>query len=134
MSNSAKKGTALVTGASSGIGAVYADRLAKAGYDLILVARNADRLAALAKRLSGETGRSIETVTADLTNADHLAHDETRLYASLAAGMENPSRTSTERMRSRFRSVASGGMAPSRYWANGSPTVSPWRSTTAVSA
>jgi uncharacterized protein len=72
-------GTALVTGASSGIGAVYADRLAKAGYDLILVARNADRLAALAKRLRAETGRSIETVTADLTDAHDLASVETTL-------------------------------------------------------
>src|SRR5882724_9641409 len=79
MSSSAKKGVALVTGASSGIGAVYADRLAKAGYDLILVARNRDRLAALAKRLIGETGRSIETVAADLANADDLARVETTL-------------------------------------------------------
>ncbi len=64
--NTSHQGTALITGASSGIGAVYADRLARRGYDLILVARNRDRLARLAERLTSETGRSIEIVTADL--------------------------------------------------------------------
>ncbi|EJM43753.1 short-chain dehydrogenase of unknown substrate specificity [Pseudomonas sp. GM33] len=67
------KGTALITGASSGIGAVYADRLARQGYDLILVARSRGRLNALAKHLSDQTGRSVEVVVADLTNkADSL--------------------------------------------------------------
>jgi short-subunit dehydrogenase len=61
------KGTALITGASSGIGAVYADRLAKRGYDLILVARNKERLTALARRLGSDTGQKVETVEADLT-------------------------------------------------------------------
>lgn len=60
-------GTALVTGASSGIGAVYADRLARRGYDLVLVARDTGRLAALADRLRGETGRSVDILGADLT-------------------------------------------------------------------
>jgi hypothetical protein len=60
---------ALVTGASTGIGAVYADRLAKRGYDLILIARNEQRLASLARRLANDTGRAIETVTADLASA-----------------------------------------------------------------
>ncbi|BBP76360.1 SDR family oxidoreductase [Pseudomonas sp. Ost2] len=62
------KGTALITGASTGIGAVYADRLAKRGYDLILVARNADRLKTLADRLTTQTGRSVKTLTADLND------------------------------------------------------------------
>jgi short-subunit dehydrogenase len=68
MSKSATKGRALITGASSGIGAIYADRLAKRGYDLILVARNRNRLATLAQRLKDETDRSIETIAADLND------------------------------------------------------------------
>lgn len=70
---SSSKGTALVTGASSGIGAIYADRLARRGYDLILVARNQARLNELAKRLTDQTGRSIEVVAADLGNKADLA-------------------------------------------------------------
>lgn len=70
------QGTALITGASSGIGAVYADRLARRGYDLILVARNLQRLRALAGRLSDETGRAIEIVAADLNDKADLARVE----------------------------------------------------------
>lgn len=73
------KGTALVTGASSGIGAIYAQRLAKRGYDLILVARNAERLGALATRLTQETGRTVETITADLNDKSDLHRIESVL-------------------------------------------------------
>lgn len=70
------KGTALITGASSGIGAVYADRLARRGFDLILVARNRERLAALAAKLSDETGRKVEVLPADLSDRKGIASVE----------------------------------------------------------
>lgn len=70
------KGTALITGASSGIGAIYADRLARRGYDLILVARNQARLNELARRLADNTGRTVEVVTADLGNKADLLRVE----------------------------------------------------------
>jgi hypothetical protein len=73
------KGTAVITGASSGIGAVYADRLARRGYDLVVVARNRERLNALAKRLTNETGRSIEVFHADLSDNKDLARVEAKL-------------------------------------------------------
>ncbi len=79
------KGYALITGASSGIGAVYADRLARAGYDLILVARNQQRLEQLATRLKASTQRDVEVIAADLNlPADlariaQLAQDDSRI-------------------------------------------------------
>jgi short-subunit dehydrogenase len=79
MSATKTKGIALITGASTGIGAIYAHRLAKRGYDLILVARNQSRLAAVAARLKSETGRSVETIAADLNDKADLARIETTL-------------------------------------------------------
>lgn len=78
-STNSPKGTALVTGASSGIGAVYADRLARRGFDLILVARNRERLEALAAKLVRETGRKVEVLPADLTNRQDIAKVEAAL-------------------------------------------------------
>jgi uncharacterized protein len=73
------KGTALVTGASSGIGAVYADRLARRGYDLVLVARDQARMEATATRLRAETGRSVEVLPADLAVPAKLAMVQKRI-------------------------------------------------------
>ena len=76
------KGTALITGASAGIGAIYADRLAKRGHGLILVARDRTRLAGLAQRLRSATGRSVDTVAADLNDKTDLAKVEAILRAN----------------------------------------------------
>lgn len=72
-------GTALVTGASSGIGALYAEKLAQRGYDLILVARNRERLNALASSISTRTGRAVEVQPADLNDRTELARVEEQL-------------------------------------------------------
>lgn len=69
----------LITGASDGIGAVYADRLARRGHDLILIARRADKLVALADQLRSDTGVSVDVIAADLANPDDLARVEARL-------------------------------------------------------
>ncbi|WP_026615708.1 SDR family NAD(P)-dependent oxidoreductase [Ensifer aridi] len=81
------KGTALITGASSGIGAIYADRLARRGYDLILVARNQARLNELAKRLTDDTGRAIEVVAADLGDKADLRRIEKVLQTDASITM-----------------------------------------------
>jgi short-subunit dehydrogenase len=79
MTKQSHRGTALITGASGGIGTVYADRLARRGYDLILVARDRVRLAGLATQLSTDTGRKAEVLTVDLTRKADLLRVEERL-------------------------------------------------------
>jgi len=79
MSYPSSMGVALITGASSGIGAIYADRLAKRGYDLILVARSEQRLNAVADRIRIKTGRHVAVLAADLNDPTELAKVETVL-------------------------------------------------------
>lgn len=91
MSNAAnqgnKLGTALITGASTGIGATYADRLARRGYDLILVARDAPRLEQVAERLRKETSVKVEVLPADLVNKTDLLKVEQRLRSDATVTM-----------------------------------------------
>ncbi|QRY67808.1 SDR family oxidoreductase [Ensifer sp. PDNC004] len=81
------KPVVLVTGASTGIGAVYAERFARRGHDLVLVARNAGRLDALAERLKNETGVAVDVVPADLTDEQDLARIEQRLRDDRSIGV-----------------------------------------------
>ena len=80
MNTSTHQGTALITGASSGIGAVYADRLASRGYDLILAGRDRSRLDALAATLRSR-GRQVSIVPGDLTNKADVRSIERALTA-----------------------------------------------------
>jgi hypothetical protein len=73
------KGTAVITGASSGIGAIYAERFAQRGYDLILIARRADQLELVADRIRTKTSRKVEVFPADLTDELDVARVETLL-------------------------------------------------------
>jgi short-subunit dehydrogenase len=79
--------TALITGASSGIGATYADRLARRGHDLVLVARDGKRMEALARDLRAATGVAIEVLPADLTEAEDIARVEQRLRDDARIGL-----------------------------------------------
>jgi len=77
--NTSSKGIALLTGASSGIGAIYADRLARRGYDLILVARNERKLDGVRRHIADATRRSVTAIAADLNDKADLRRIETIL-------------------------------------------------------
>ncbi len=81
------RATVLITGASTGIGAVYADRFAKRGHDLVLVARDRNRLEKVADKLRGETGVNVDIIGADLTAASALAAVEARLREDARIGI-----------------------------------------------
>lgn len=81
------KPTVLITGASSGIGATYADRFARRGHDLVLVARDKARLETLAERLRGEAGIAVDVLKADLTDPHDLQTVETRLREDQRIGI-----------------------------------------------
>ena len=85
--NTNSKGAALITGASSGIGAIYADRFARRGHDLVLVARDRARMDALADRPRRETGVAVDILRADVTNAPELAQVEARLRDDARIGI-----------------------------------------------
>lgn len=70
---------ALVTGASAGIGEEFAEHLAKKGYDLIVVARSADRLERLAVRLRAAYQVAVDVLPADLTESEDLRSVERRI-------------------------------------------------------
>ncbi|HEY0596663.1 SDR family oxidoreductase [Sphingopyxis sp.] len=84
-------GTALITGASTGLGALYADRLARRGHDLILVARNGAQMEELAAKLRVTTGVQVDVIAADLTRSDDVTRIEQRLIddANIALFVNN---------------------------------------------
>ncbi|MGA0564411.1 SDR family NAD(P)-dependent oxidoreductase [Ancylobacter sp. VNQ12] len=79
--------TVLITGASTGIGAAYAERFAHRGHDLVLVARNVARMEAFAARLREQTGVAIDIIAADLTQPTDLGVVETRLREDARIGI-----------------------------------------------
>lgn len=79
--------TVLITGASTGIGATYADRFARRGHDLVLVARDGARMEALAETLRADTGVAIDILPADLTRDEDLRTVEARLRDDAAIGI-----------------------------------------------
>jgi short-subunit dehydrogenase len=87
MTSIQSQGTALITGASSGIGAIYAQRLAARGFDLLLVARDQARLEAAASALRDAHGVQVEVLKADLTQKDDVLKLEQRLRSDSSIGL-----------------------------------------------
>lgn len=81
------RSTVLITGASSGIGATYAERFARRGHDLVLVARDKARLETLAARLREENSVAVDILQADLTQSNNLAAVEMRLRDDARIGI-----------------------------------------------
>lgn len=79
--------TVLITGASTGIGAVYAERFARRGHNLVLVARDKAKLDILADRLQKEHGISVDVLPADLTQSSDLVKVEARLREDTQIGI-----------------------------------------------
>lgn len=77
----------LITGASTGLGAVYADRFARRGHDLVLVARDRPRMEQLADRLRREPGVQVDVLQADLTDGRDLERVEQRLREDTSIGI-----------------------------------------------
>jgi short-subunit dehydrogenase len=82
-----EKPSVLITGASSGIGAIYADRFARRGHDLVLVARDAVRTERIAERLRHEAGVGVDVLQADLTKEQDLERVEARLREDAKIGV-----------------------------------------------
>ena len=87
MPDSKNLGTAVVTGASAGIGRVYADRLAKRGHDLLLIARRGDLLDEVARKLVDKYGVNVRTLAVDLSNPAELQATADKLAADSSITM-----------------------------------------------
>src|ERR1700736_568791 len=87
MTNKITPAAVLITGASTGIGAAYAERLARRGHNLVLVARDETRMDSIAQRLRKEIGVCIDVLPADLTNSADLHRVESRLREDQSIGV-----------------------------------------------
>jgi short-subunit dehydrogenase len=111
-------GTALVTGATAGIGLEFARELARRGHDLVLVARDEARLDRVAAELAG-AARAVEVIAADLADRDQLARVEERLA--------DPDRPVDLLSTTRGSGSRAGSATTSSTRSSGCSTCSSWR-------